>query len=127
MVFTMKKKKNKQTNKKKKKQAGFGLGEWKNADNSPITTFPDSIPYHDARVYGGQQFKRLLASFGQVVHNSTMSEASIETMATAAGINRLNNLPNYAWAACEIASQVVWVVCWVVCVLIRVCAFAGGA
>jgi hypothetical protein len=34
-----------------------------------------------------------------------MSEASAETMATAAGINRLNNLPNYAWAACEIAAQ----------------------
>ena len=86
------------------KQA-LGLGEWKSADNSPITTFPDSIPYHDARIYGGQQFKRLLSSFGQVVSGTQMSESSVEVMATAAGINRLNNVPNYAWAACEIAAQ----------------------
>lgn len=68
--------------------------------------FPESVPYNDARVYGGQQFKRLLSAFGQVAGNCSMSEASAEAMATAAGINRLNNLPNYAWAACEIASQV---------------------
>ncbi len=24
---------------------------------------------------------------------------------SAAGINRLNNVPNYAWAACELATQ----------------------
>jgi hypothetical protein len=86
-------------------KAALGLGEWKSADNSPIATFPDTIAYHDARVYGGQQFKRLLAAFGQVVAGMRMSDASVEAMATAAGINRLNNVPNYAWVACEIAAQ----------------------
>ncbi len=86
-------------------KAALGLGEWKSVDNAPIAAFPDAIPYHDARVYGGQQFKRLLNAFGQVVAGMQMSEASVESMATAAGINRLNNVPNYAWVACEIAAQ----------------------
>jgi hypothetical protein len=86
-------------------KAALGLGEWKTADNSNIATFPDRIPYHDARVYGGQQFKRLLSSFGEVVSQSEISDSSSDVMSTAAGINRLNNVPNFAWAACEIAAQ----------------------
>lgn len=86
-------------------KAGLGLGEWKTADNNNISLSPENVPYYDARIYGGQQFKRLLSAFGEVVRAVSVSEASADAIATAAGINRLNNVPNYAWAACEIATQ----------------------
>ena len=85
--------------------AALGLGEWKTADNAPLASDASHIPYHDARVYGGQQFKRLLSSFGEVIAGLEIKDSSSDVMSTAAGINRLNNVPNYAWAACEIASQ----------------------
>ena len=34
-----------------------------------------------------------------------MREISLDEVATAAGVNKINNVPNYTWAACELASQ----------------------
>jgi hypothetical protein len=34
-----------------------------------------------------------------------ISELSMDDVATAAGINKLNNVPNYAWAASDLAQQ----------------------
>lgn len=86
-------------------KAAMGLGEWKNSENDDLPVFADGVPYHDARVYGGQQFKRLLSAFGEVAHATTIAAASADVIASAAGINRLNNVPNFAWAACELATQ----------------------
>lgn len=82
----------------------LGLGEWKSSDNDDIPIFTGKVPYHDARVYGGQQFKRLLAAFAEVAQATQIGEAQADVISSAAGISRLNNLPNFAWAACELAT-----------------------
>lgn len=50
-------------------------GEWLDYSNRPIRFKPDDwqIPYWDARLYGGQQFERLLAEFKAVTeHTGTL-------------------------------------------------------
>merc|ERR1711991_1170004 len=53
----------------------------------------------------GQQFERLLAEFKAVVEHTEISEMTMDDVATAAGINKLNNIPNYAWAASDLSQQ----------------------
>lgn len=57
-----------------------------------------SIPYWDNKLYGGQQFERLLSEYKAVANHTEISEVTMDDVATAAGINKLNNIPNYAWA-----------------------------
>lgn len=82
----------------------LGLGEWKSSDNDDIPIFTGKVPYYDARVYGGQQFKRLLSAFAEAAQAVQIGEAQADVISSAAGISRLNNLPNFAWAACELAT-----------------------
>eukprot|EP01091_Cochliopodium_minus_P015076 TRINITY_DN5270_c0_g1_i1.p1 TRINITY_DN5270_c0_g1~~TRINITY_DN5270_c0_g1_i1.p1 ORF type:complete len:693 (-),score=219.54 TRINITY_DN5270_c0_g1_i1:93-2171(-) len=84
---------------------GNGYGKWKNSEEKEVDINPTKVSYFDCRLYGGQQFKRLLSVFKEVVVNTEMREISIDEVATAAGVNKINNLPNYTWAACELASQ----------------------
>jgi len=84
---------------------GHGFGKWKNAEEHEVDVNPAKVPYFDSRLYGGQQFKRLLSVFKEVVSNTEIREISLDEVATAAGVNKINNVPNYTWAACELASQ----------------------
>eukprot|EP01099_Mayorella_cantabrigiensis_P000830 TRINITY_DN1356_c0_g1_i1.p1 TRINITY_DN1356_c0_g1~~TRINITY_DN1356_c0_g1_i1.p1 ORF type:complete len:728 (-),score=209.06 TRINITY_DN1356_c0_g1_i1:108-2291(-) len=84
-----------------------GDGEWIDAHNRIIKFDPDEwkIPYWDSKLYGGQQFERLLSEFKSVAEHTRISDVTMDDVATAAGINKLNNIPNYAWAACDLAQQ----------------------
>jgi len=64
-----------------------------------------NIPYWDNKLYGGQQFERLLAEYKAVSEHTDISEVTMDDVATAAGINKLNNIPNYSWAASDLAQQ----------------------
>jgi len=85
----------------------MGDGEWMDSHNRIIRVEPEDwgIPYWDSRLYGGQQFERLLAEFKAVSDHQKLPEVTMDDIATAAGINKLNNIPNYAWAACDLAQQ----------------------
>jgi len=63
------------------------------------------LPYWDNRLYGGQQFERLLTEFRLVAEKTAPSDITMDDVATAAGINKLNNIPNYMWAASDLAQQ----------------------
>eukprot|EP01092_Planopodium_desertum_P011218 TRINITY_DN5126_c0_g2_i1.p1 TRINITY_DN5126_c0_g2~~TRINITY_DN5126_c0_g2_i1.p1 ORF type:complete len:772 (+),score=212.08 TRINITY_DN5126_c0_g2_i1:32-2347(+) len=84
-----------------------GDGEWRNAQNGIITVNPEEykIPYWNSKLYGGHQFERLLAEFRAVAKNAKIEPPSMDDVATAAGINKLNNIPNYNWAASDLAQQ----------------------
>jgi len=86
---------------------GHGDGEWRNAQNGVIPVDPEaySIPYWNSKLYGGHQFERLLAEFRSVAKNCKIEEPSMDDVATAAGINKMNNVPNYNWAASDLAQQ----------------------
>ena len=78
----------------------MGDGEWLDIHGQAVKFDPEewSIPYWDAKLYGGQQFERLLSEFKAVCMHTNMPAISVADVATATGLNKLNNVPNYAWA-----------------------------
>jgi len=84
-----------------------GMGDWVDLYNQPTRFEPEEwkIPYWDNKLYGGQQFERLLAEFKAVAGRTIIPEVTMDDVATAAGISKLNNVPNYAWAASDLAQQ----------------------
>lgn len=88
-------------------EKNYGQGEWFDSNYQEIKVDAPAwkIPYHDSRLYGGQQFERLMSEFKAVVDHMTINEVSMDDIATAAGLNRLNNIPNFAYASCDIAQQ----------------------
>eukprot|EP01114_Cavostelium_apophysatum_P012433 TRINITY_DN277_c0_g1_i1.p1 TRINITY_DN277_c0_g1~~TRINITY_DN277_c0_g1_i1.p1 ORF type:complete len:856 (+),score=372.25 TRINITY_DN277_c0_g1_i1:231-2798(+) len=84
-----------------------GIGDWVDLYNQPTRFEPEEwkIPYWDNKIYGGQQFERLLSEFKAVSEHTDIPEVTMDDVATAAGINKLNNIPNYAWAAADLAQQ----------------------
>jgi hypothetical protein len=81
--------------------------EWVDSFNHiiPVDAEKWSIPFWSSKLYGGQQFERLLAEFKSVSDHTEISEVSMDDVATAAGINKVNNVPNYAWAAADLAQH----------------------
>ncbi|KAL6077942.1 Dynamin like protein [Balamuthia mandrillaris] len=88
-------------------KAQSGDGDWLDSNKKTIRLDPEewNIPYWDSKLYGGQQFERLLAEFKAVADHQKLPDISMDDIATAAGINKLNNIPNYAWAASDLAQQ----------------------
>lgn len=74
-------------------------GEWHDADHRPIEFDPAawSIPYWDSKLYGGQQFERLLSEFKSVCDHTTLEDVTLHDIATAAGPNRLTTPANFAY------------------------------
>lgn len=81
--------------------------EWLDVYNHTITFDAErwGVPFWNSHIYGGQQFERLLAEFKAVCDHTEISEVSLDEVATAAGINKVNNVPNYAWAAADLAQH----------------------
>jgi hypothetical protein len=62
----------------------------------------------DAKLYGGQQFERLLSEFRALVVNTPMPDVQVGDIAVAAGPTRLGGAPsNVVWAASELARRAV--------------------
>lgn len=81
--------------------------EWLDVYNHTIQFDAEKwgVPFWNSHIYGGQQFERLLAEFKAVCDHTEISEVSLDDVATAAGINKVNNVPNYAWAASDLAQH----------------------
>lgn len=79
--------------------------EWVDSYNHSILFDAEKwhIPYWKSKVYGGQQFERLLAEFKAVCDRAEISDVSLDEIATSAGVNKVNNVPNYFWAAADLA------------------------
>jgi predicted nucleic acid-binding protein len=84
-----------------------GDGDWVDLYNRVIRFEPEEwgVPLWEHKLYGGQQFERLLAEFSSVVRNTHITEITPDDVATATGINKLNNIPNYAWTAADLAQH----------------------
>jgi len=82
-------------------------GMWVNANFEPIRPRVKKwgIQYHKSKLYGGQQFERLLSEFQAVMEHTEFAEASMDDVATAAGSQNLANYSNVAWAASDIAQK----------------------
>jgi len=63
------------------------------------------VPMWDVKLFGTQQFERLLAEFRLVSQHLVPSSISDDDVATGAGIPALSNTPNYRWAASDLARQ----------------------
>jgi energy-coupling factor transporter ATP-binding protein EcfA2 len=83
-----------------------GVEEWLGANNRPLTApSSDDVPFSEVKVYGGQQFERLLSEFRAVVSTTGSVKITDADVASSAGLNKQNNVPNYALAAADIAAS----------------------
>eukprot|EP01119_Soliformovum_irregulare_P007303 TRINITY_DN196_c0_g1_i2.p1 TRINITY_DN196_c0_g1~~TRINITY_DN196_c0_g1_i2.p1 ORF type:complete len:675 (+),score=269.59 TRINITY_DN196_c0_g1_i2:42-2027(+) len=82
-------------------------GDWYNSEYVPIKFDATEwkIPYAKSKLYGGQQFERLLSEFKAVADHVTIGKLTADDIATAAGPNKLNNAANCTWAASDIAQR----------------------
>lgn len=82
-------------------------GDWLDSNHRPILFDPAAwnIPYWDSKLYGGQQFERLLSEFKSVADHTKIDEVTLHDIATAAGPNRLTTPSNYAWTASDISQK----------------------
>lgn len=80
------------------------IGEWSD-ENGDVIKLKSSknIPYADTRIYGGQQFERLLAEFKEIAHSVFIKESTLDEIATSAGPSKLNNISNLAWASSDLS------------------------
>lgn len=90
-----------------------GVATWVDDNYEPIQFDPLEwhIPYWDTRLYGRQQFERVLAEFKAVADHRPIPEITLPEVATAAGsINLSKNVSEYIWVASDIAQQKIQVV-----------------
>jgi len=78
-------------------------GEWLDNEYRQIPFDASSLPYSESKLYGGQQFERLLTEFKAVANQITFPKITMDDLATAAGPRKLNNPSNCAWAASDLA------------------------
>lgn len=78
-------------------------GDWID-DNGEIIKLKSTknIPYADTRIYGGQEFERLLAEFKVIVNGINLKEVTIDEIATSSGSHKLNNLSSLTWVTCDL-------------------------
>lgn len=65
------------------------------------------LAFEDVRLYGGQQFDRLLSEFRSVARNLDIDadEISVDQLIAASGLRRLpNGAPDFLWVACSVAA-----------------------
>lgn len=82
-------------------------GEWRDVSHQEIKVNSDEykIAHANSKLYGGQQFERLLAEFKAVVDHIAMGKLSQDDIATAAGPQKLNSASSCTWAASDIAQR----------------------
>ncbi len=82
-------------------------GPWIDSNHQVINFDADelNIANAEARLYGGQQFARLLSEFRAVSNTVTIGDISPSEVATAAGPSKINNTSNLAWAASDLAQK----------------------
>jgi len=80
---------------------------WVNSEGQPVAVDSDSwdVPMWDVKLFGTQQFERLLAEFRLVSQHLVASSIADDDIATGAGIPALSNTPNDRWAASDLARQ----------------------
>jgi len=80
---------------------------WVNSEGQPVSVDSESweVPMWDVKLFGTQQFERLLAEFRLVSQHLVASSISDDDVATGAGIPALSNTPNDRWAASDLARQ----------------------
>lgn len=89
-------------------KSGCGMdSQWVNSEGQPVSVDQESwdVPMWDIKLFGTQQFERLLAEFRLVSQHLVASSISDDDIATGAGIPDLSNTPNDRWAASDLARQ----------------------
>jgi len=81
-------------------------GQWVDGNGLPISTGGVEIPMENYRLYGGQQFERLLSEFRVMAEQVPVPDISVSDIASGGGgVPSLRNAPNFAWAASDLARQ----------------------
>ncbi|KAK5580476.1 hypothetical protein RB653_000494 [Dictyostelium firmibasis] len=81
-------------------------GDWYDHNGKIIELNDETlVTFHDNKLYGGQQFERLLTEFKCITEVIELEELSISEVACAIGSNRPSNASVIAWAASDLAQK----------------------
>ena len=79
--------------------------EWLDVERRSQAVPRERVPYFDSKLYGGQQFERLLVEFKLVVENIKLDPLTQSDVATVLGARKLRNLSDYAWIASDLTQK----------------------
>jgi len=82
-------------------------GQWVDGNGLPIGSGTISVPMEDNRLYGGQQFERLLTEFRVMAEQIPVPDICVNDIAGSGtgGIASLRNAQSVAWDASDLARQ----------------------
>eukprot|EP01098_Paradermamoeba_levis_P006680 TRINITY_DN276_c0_g2_i1.p1 TRINITY_DN276_c0_g2~~TRINITY_DN276_c0_g2_i1.p1 ORF type:complete len:633 (+),score=230.65 TRINITY_DN276_c0_g2_i1:473-2371(+) len=80
-------------------------GPWLDSNHRPMKLANLSVAYADNKLYGGQQFERLLLEFKAVCEKITIPDITMHDIATATGPHKLTDFSSFTWAASDIAQK----------------------
>ena len=81
-------------------------GSWADVDYKSIKMDPEwNIPYAENKLYGKQQFERLLSQFHAVAEHVEMGHISHDDIACASGPNKTTTCSGFAWSASDLAQR----------------------
>lgn len=82
-------------------------GEWVDISGNVIHVRAADwkIPNYETKLYGGQQFERMLSEFRAVASHINLENMNMDDIATAAGLSGINSSSNQIWAASDLAQK----------------------
>eukprot|EP01097_Dermamoeba_algensis_P004231 TRINITY_DN2796_c0_g1_i1.p1 TRINITY_DN2796_c0_g1~~TRINITY_DN2796_c0_g1_i1.p1 ORF type:complete len:386 (-),score=134.94 TRINITY_DN2796_c0_g1_i1:91-1248(-) len=81
-------------------------GPWLDSNNRPLKNLKDlQVPYAESKLYGSQQFERLLLEFKAICEKTTLPDITAHDVSTATGPHKLKLVSNFVWAASDIAQK----------------------
>eukprot|EP01088_Endostelium_zonatum_P008628 TRINITY_DN21785_c0_g1_i1.p1 TRINITY_DN21785_c0_g1~~TRINITY_DN21785_c0_g1_i1.p1 ORF type:complete len:709 (-),score=160.49 TRINITY_DN21785_c0_g1_i1:159-2285(-) len=81
-------------------------GAWVDVEYKPVKVEADwNIPYSENKLYGKQQFERLLSQFHAVAEHIEMGPISHDDIACASGPNKTTTYSGFAWSASDLAQR----------------------
>lgn len=80
-------------------------GDWYSYQHSLVDYDETEVPQADKKLYGGQQFERVLAEFGVVAGSIKFGQLSSDDIATALGASRVSDAAAVTWAASDLVQK----------------------
>jgi len=74
---------------------------WQDSEHHPVVP-KEKVPYADSKLYGGQQFERLLTQFKLIAEAQVLKDIAIDDVATTLGASKLTTVSDYAWMASDL-------------------------
>jgi hypothetical protein len=75
-------------------------GCWSDEQGSevPLQPYSKQVLNWDTKLYGGQQFERLLADFKAITSHMSIKHITADEIATSSGLSGVRHISNHVWS-----------------------------